>query len=116
MDSNHRNGKLIELVGSPAFEEAFRVEVRRRRWAVALVTLSISLLGFWLMLDVTGSGGWTPLKMAAPTSSVPGKETWLHQVFDAFQEEMRSFFGWAVPYSLEDSAFVETGKQRFLPF
>jgi len=64
MDSNHRNGKLIELVGSPAFEEAFRVKVRRRRWAVALVTLSISLLGFWLMLDVTGSGGWTPLKMA----------------------------------------------------
>jgi membrane glycosyltransferase len=64
MDSNHRNGKLIELVGSPAFEEAFRVKVRGRRWAVALVTLSISLLGFWLMLDVTGSGGWTPLKMA----------------------------------------------------
>jgi len=64
MDSNHRNGKLIELVGSPAFEEAFRAKVRRRRWAVALVTLSISLLGFWLMLDVTGSGGWTPLKMA----------------------------------------------------
>jgi membrane glycosyltransferase len=64
MDSNHRNGKLIELVGSPAFEEAFRVKVRRRRWAVALVTLSISLLGFWLMFEVTGSGGWTPLKRA----------------------------------------------------
>src|SRR5271157_25359 len=64
MDSNHRNGKLIELVGSPAFEEAFRAKVRRRRWAVALVTLSISLLGFWLMLDVVGVGGWTPLKMA----------------------------------------------------
>ncbi len=64
MDINHRNEKLMEPLGSAAFEGAFRIKVRRRRWAVALVTFGISLLGFWLMLDVVGVGGWTPLKIA----------------------------------------------------
>jgi membrane glycosyltransferase len=64
MNGNDRNGKIVELAGSAASEDAFRVKVRRRRWAVALVTLGTSLLGFWLMLDVVGIGGWTPLKMA----------------------------------------------------
>jgi membrane glycosyltransferase len=64
MNGNDRNEKFVELAGSAAPEEAFRVKVRRRRWAVALVTLGTSLLGFWLMLDVVGVGGWTPLKTA----------------------------------------------------
>src|SRR6266436_1853374 len=64
MNGNDRNEKFVELAGSAASEEAFRVKVRHRRWAVALVTLGTSLLGFWLMLDVVGVGGWTPLKMA----------------------------------------------------
>ena len=64
MNGNDRNEKIVELAGSAASEEAFRVKVRRRRWAVALITLGTSLLGFWLMLDVVGVGGWTPLKMA----------------------------------------------------
>jgi membrane glycosyltransferase len=63
MRGNNRKGTFVELVGSAAFEDAFRTNVRRRRWAVALVTLGISLLGLWLMLDVVGAHGWTPLKV-----------------------------------------------------
>src|SRR5271165_6357555 len=64
MNGNDKNETIVELAESAASEEAFRVKVRRRRWAVALITLGTSLLGFWLMLDVVGVGGWTPLKMA----------------------------------------------------
>jgi membrane glycosyltransferase len=63
MIGNDRKGKFVELVGSAAFEDAFRTQIRRRRWAVALVTLGNSLLGLWLMLDVVGANGWTPLKV-----------------------------------------------------
>ena len=63
MDSN-KSVKLVELAGLASSQNAFRIKVRRRRWAVALVTGGISLLGFWLMLDVVGAGGWTPLKVA----------------------------------------------------
>jgi membrane glycosyltransferase len=40
-----------------------RIKVQRRRWAVALITLGISFLGLWLMIDVVRVGGWTPLKV-----------------------------------------------------
>jgi membrane glycosyltransferase len=56
--------KLVELARLAASKETFRIKVRRRRWAVGLVTGGISLMGFWLMLDVLASGsGWTPLKV-----------------------------------------------------
>jgi len=62
MSGKDRSGKIVELIGSSAFEEAFQEKVRNRRWAVALVTLGISLVGLWLMVDVMGAGGWTTLK------------------------------------------------------
>jgi membrane glycosyltransferase len=64
MSGNDRSGKVVGLIGSSAFEEAFQEKVRNRRWAVALVTFGISLLGLWLMFDVMGAGGWTTLKGA----------------------------------------------------
>jgi len=63
MSGNNRSGKTVELIGSSAFEEAFQEKVRNRRWAVALVTAGISLVGLWLMFDVLGAGGWTTLKV-----------------------------------------------------
>jgi membrane glycosyltransferase len=62
MSGNDRSGKIVELIGSSTFEEAFQEKVRDRRWAVALVTFGIALLGLWLMSDVMGAGGWTTLK------------------------------------------------------
>src|ERR1700740_258683 len=64
MSGNHRSGKLVGLIGSGSFEEAFHKKVGQRRWAVALVTLGISLLGLWLMIDIAGARGWTPLEVA----------------------------------------------------
>ncbi|MBV8174946.1 MAG: glucans biosynthesis glucosyltransferase MdoH [Verrucomicrobia bacterium] len=64
MSGNDRSRKLVELIGSATFEEAFQRKVRQRRWGVALVTLGISLLGLWLMFDIVGARGWTPLEVA----------------------------------------------------
>src|ERR1700741_941556 len=63
MSESNRSGKIVELIGSSAFEEAFQAKVRNRRWAVALVTFGISLVGLWLMFDVLSAGGWTTLKV-----------------------------------------------------
>jgi len=63
MNGNDRSKKLVELVGSGTFEEAFQRKVRQRRWGVALVTVGISVLGLWLMFDIAGAGGWTPLEV-----------------------------------------------------
>ena len=63
MNGNHRSGKFVELVGSATYEEAFQKKVGQRRWGVALVTTGISLLGLWLMIDIVGARGWTPLEV-----------------------------------------------------
>jgi membrane glycosyltransferase len=63
MSGSNRSGKIVELIGSSAFEEAFQAKVRNRRWAVALVTFGISLVGLWLTFDVLSAGGWTTLKV-----------------------------------------------------
>src|SRR6202007_3385090 len=63
MSGNHRSGKLVGLIGSGSFEEAFHKKVGQRRWGVALVTLGISLLGLWLLMDIVGGRGWTPLEV-----------------------------------------------------
>ena len=63
MSGNHNSGKLVELIGSPTVQEAFLKKVGQRRWGVALVTLGISLLGLWLMIDIVGTRGWTPLEV-----------------------------------------------------
>ncbi|MGA8659248.1 MAG: hypothetical protein WB586_24225 [Chthoniobacterales bacterium] len=64
MNGNDKRGKFVELAGSVTLEDVLRIKVRRRRWAVALITLGISFLGLWLMIDVVRAGGWTPLKVA----------------------------------------------------
>ncbi|MBV8142018.1 MAG: glucans biosynthesis glucosyltransferase MdoH [Verrucomicrobia bacterium] len=63
MSENHRSGKLVELIGAENVKEAFQKKVGQRRWAVALVTFGISLLGLWLMIDIVGAQGWTPLEV-----------------------------------------------------
>src|SRR5580700_4351723 len=63
MNGNDRSKRLVELVGSGTFEEAFQRKVRQRRWGVALVTVGISVLGLWLMFDIAGARGWTPLEV-----------------------------------------------------
>src|SRR5271165_1172478 len=63
MNPNDRSKKFVELVGSGTFEEAFQRKVRQRRWGVALVTVGISVLGLWLMFDIAGARGWTPLEV-----------------------------------------------------
>jgi membrane glycosyltransferase len=63
MNGNHRSGKLVELIGAETVKEAFHKKVGQRRWGVALVTLGISLLGLWLMIDIVGARGWTPLEV-----------------------------------------------------
>ena len=63
MSGNDGSKKLVELIGSATFEEAFHRKVRHRRWAVALVTVGISVLGLWLMSDIVGARGWTPLEV-----------------------------------------------------
>jgi membrane glycosyltransferase len=63
MSGNGRSKKLVELIGSATSEEAFQKKVRQRRWGVALVTAGISVLGLWLMSDVAGANGWTPLEV-----------------------------------------------------
>jgi len=63
MNGNDRSKRFVELVGSGTFEEAFQRKVRQRRWGVALVTVGISVLGLWLMFDIAGARGWTPLEV-----------------------------------------------------
>src|SRR5580704_12863718 len=63
MNGNDRSKRFVELVGSGTFEEAFQRKVRQRRWGVALVTVGISVLGLWLMFDIVGARGWTPLEV-----------------------------------------------------
>jgi membrane glycosyltransferase len=63
MNGNHRSGKFVELIGAETVKEAFQKKVGQRRWGVALVTLGISLLGLWLMIDIVGARGWTPLEV-----------------------------------------------------
>src|SRR5580692_10168027 len=63
MNGNDGSKRLVELVGSATFEEAFQRKVRQRRWGVALVTVGISLIGLWLMVDIVGARGWTPLEV-----------------------------------------------------
>ena len=63
MNGNQRSGKLVELIGAETVKEAFQKKVGQRRWGVALVTLGISLLGLWLMIDIVGARGWTPLEV-----------------------------------------------------
>jgi membrane glycosyltransferase len=62
MNGKDRSGKIVELLGSSAIEEAFQAKVSNRRWGVALVTFGIALVGLWLMFDVMFSGGWTTVK------------------------------------------------------
>src|SRR5580693_10172209 len=63
MSENHRSGKLVELIGSASVKEAFHKKVGQRRLGVALVTFGISFLGLWLMIDIVGARGWTPLEV-----------------------------------------------------
>src|ERR1700722_17282645 len=63
MNGNHGSGKLAGLIGAETVKEAFHKKVGQRRWGVALVTLGISLLGLWLMIDIVGTRGWTPLEV-----------------------------------------------------
>src|ERR1700736_2975502 len=63
MSENQKSRKLVELIGSASVKEAFDKKVGQRRWGVALVTLGISLLGFWLLTDIVGARGWTPLEV-----------------------------------------------------
>ena len=63
MSENHRSGKAVELIGPATVKEAFHKKVGHRRWGVGLVTLGISLLGLWLMIDIVGARGWTPLEV-----------------------------------------------------
>ena len=63
MSENQRSGKLVGLIGSETAQEAFQKKIGQRRWGVALVTLGISLLGLWLMIDIVGARGWTPLEV-----------------------------------------------------
>src|SRR4029077_11258633 len=63
MSGKQKSGNLVELIGSPTAREAFLKKVGQRRWGVALVTLGISLLGLWLMIDIVGSGGVQPLEV-----------------------------------------------------
>src|SRR3984957_17515066 len=63
MNGNHGSGKLAGLIGAETVKEAFHKKVGQRRWGVALVTLGISLLGLWLMIDIVGARGWTPLEV-----------------------------------------------------
>jgi membrane glycosyltransferase len=63
MNENQKSGKLVELIGSATVKEAFDKKVGQRRWGVALVTLGISLLGLWLLMDIVGARGWTPLEV-----------------------------------------------------
>ena len=52
-----------QSVGPATVKEAFHKKVGHRRWGVGLVTLGISLLGLWLMIDIVGARGWTPLEV-----------------------------------------------------
>src|ERR1700720_4435931 len=63
MNGNQRSGKLVELIGAETVKEAFEKKVGQRRWGVALVTFGISFLGLWLMIDIVGARGWTPLEV-----------------------------------------------------
>jgi len=63
MSENHRSGKLVGLIGAAGVKEAFHKKVRQRRLGVALVTFGISFLGLWLMIDIVGARGWTPLEV-----------------------------------------------------
>jgi membrane glycosyltransferase len=65
LSMNGKDGsvKLVELIGSAEFEEAFHTKVRHRRMSVALVTFGIAALGLWLMFDLLSATGWTAIKV-----------------------------------------------------
>jgi membrane glycosyltransferase len=64
MSRNDSSGKFVQLIGSVAAEEAIQKKVEHRRWAVALVSVGIFLLGLWMMIDIVGARGWTSLEVA----------------------------------------------------
>jgi membrane glycosyltransferase len=61
---NDSSGKFVQLVGSVPAEEALQKKVEHRRWAVALVSVGIFLVGLWMMIDIVGARGWTSLEVA----------------------------------------------------
>jgi membrane glycosyltransferase len=61
---NDSPGKFVQLVGSVTAEEALQKKVEHRRWAVALVSVGIFLVGLWMMIDIVGARGWTSLEVA----------------------------------------------------
>jgi membrane glycosyltransferase len=64
---NDSSGKFVQLVGSVTAEEALQKKVDHRRWAVALVSMGIFLVGLWMMIDIVGARGWTSLEVADVT-------------------------------------------------
>ena len=64
MDETGQSPRPLELGQSAQFEVIFQNRLRLRRWGISLVTLGITLLGMWLMLDIEAAGGWTPIKVA----------------------------------------------------
>jgi membrane glycosyltransferase len=64
MSGKTRPISLVEVGRSVALQEAFKSEIRKRRWSVGLVTLGISLLGIWLMSDMLAATGWSALAAA----------------------------------------------------
>ena len=64
MSRNDSSGKFVQLVGSVTAEEALQKKVEHRRWAVALVSVGIFLVGLWMMIDIVGARGWTSLEVA----------------------------------------------------
>src|ERR1700736_478753 len=63
MSGPGRSVRLVELVGSTQLGEVFRRKVRQRRWGVTLVTLCVAAIGLWLFSDISGSTGWSPIKV-----------------------------------------------------
>ena len=64
MSRNDSSGKFVQLIGSAAAEQALQKKTEQRRWAVALVSVGIFLLGLWMMIDIVGARGWTSLEVA----------------------------------------------------
>src|ERR1700736_3530683 len=64
MSGKTRPISLVEVGRSVALQEAFKSEIRKRRWSDGLVTWGISLLGIWLMSDMLAATGWSALAAA----------------------------------------------------